>query len=120
MPPLSHRGRDEALAQVCLLELARCGSGDLVDELEALRKLPFRELLAEVLAELVRTRFLPLAQDDHRQWPLSPLLVWHRDHRRLGDRRMSHQEILHVHRGDPLAARLDEVLGAIGYPAAAA
>ena len=37
-----------------------------------------------------------------------------RDHRGLLHRRVRHQQVLHVDRADPLAARLDQVLGAVG------
>ena len=54
-----------------------------------------------------------LAQHAHRERPLRPLLVGDRDHRRLGDRRVPHQRVLERDGRDPLAAGLDEVLGAV-------
>ena len=54
-----------------------------------------------------------LAADADGERPLRPLLVGHRDHGRLGDRRMAHEGVLERDRRDPLAARLDEILGAI-------
>ena len=46
--------------------------------------------------------------------PLAPLRVGDRDHRRFRHRGVRHQQVLHVDRADPLAARLDQVLGAVG------
>ena len=60
-----------------------------------------------------RRRARPLAQDDDRERPLRPLLVGHRDHGRLGDGLVAHQRVLERDGRDPLAARLDEVLGAV-------
>ena len=53
-------------------------------------------------------------EHDAGQRALLPLGVGHGDHRRLGHRGHLHDGRLHVHRGDPLAAGLDEVLGAVG------
>src|SRR5437899_2617429 len=53
-----------------------------------------------------------LHRDDDR--PLVPLRMLDADHRRLGDRRVRHRDALEVDRADPLAARLDHVLRAVG------
>ena len=55
----SHLGADELLAQRGLLELARGGTRDLLDELVALGQLPLGVLTGEVLAQLVGPRLLP-------------------------------------------------------------
>ena len=73
---------------------------------------------ASVLGEegeqrLVRRRPPRLGHDD-QQRPLAPVRVRHRDHRGLGDVGMRHRGILEVDRADPLAARLDHVLAAVG------
>ena len=61
-------------------------------------------------------RIEPSLQHDAGQRPLGPALVRHRDHRRLQHVGMRHQRVLELDRGDPLAARLDQVLGAVGDP----
>ena len=67
----------------------------------------------EELAQLVVGRRRPLPQHDDRERPLRPLLVGHGDDRGLGDGRVAHERVLERDRGDPLAARLDEVLRAV-------
>src|SRR6185369_3462073 len=109
----------EAFAQLQLPELAGRGARHAVDHLVAIGQLPLREAVPEqVLAEHVG-RFggrdgSALLPDDARQRPLAPLRVGDRDHRRLGDLRVRHQRVLEVDRRDPFAARLDQVLGAVG------
>ena len=56
----------------------------------------------------------PVAQHDRRQRTLAPPLVGHADHARLQHGRVGHQRVLQLHRGDPLAAGLDDVLGPVG------
>ena len=63
---------------------------------------------------------LAVVHDDRRQRPLAPPLVRDGDHRRLGDARVGHQQVLEVDRGDPLAAGLDQVLGPVADADAAA
>ncbi len=55
-----------------------------------------------------------LLEDDRGQGALAPLLVGDGDDGRLGDVRVGHQRVLQLHRRDPLAAGLDDVLGAVG------
>ena len=55
----------------------------------------------------------PVAQHHRRQRPLEPARVRHRDDRRLRHRRVAHERALERHRADPLAAGLDQVLGAV-------
>ena len=52
---------------------------------------------------------------DHHgdQGPLAPPLVGHGDHGGLDDAGMGHDLVLELHRGDPLTAGLDHVLGAV-------
>ena len=56
---------------------------------------------------------LALGQHDEGLGPLTPLLVGHADHRRLDDRRVRHDGLLHLDRRDVLATGDDDVLGAI-------
>ena len=56
----------------------------------------------------------PSRSDHAAQRPLRPALVGLGDHRRLDDVRVGHQLVLQLDRGDPLAAGLDHVLGAVG------
>ena len=59
-------------------------------------------------------RALPRLQHDHRQRPLVPLRMRHRDHRGFRHARMAHQRGFERHRADPLPARLHQILRAIG------
>ena len=54
-----------------------------------------------------------LLEHDARQRPLAPLVVGDADDGGLLDLRVGHQLVLQLDRRDPLAARLDEVLGAV-------
>src|SRR5215208_5389167 len=103
----------ELLAERGLAELADRRFGDLVDELEAVAQLPLRELGRDVLAQLLPRRRLALLEHDDGERALLPLLVRHRDYRRLGDGGVAHDRVLERHRGDPLAAGLDDVLRAV-------
>ena len=99
-------------SQRSLGELAHGGLRDLLHERPLIRQLPPRYLVFEKLPQLGGG---DLAVQDHaREWPLPPPLVGHADHRRLDDRGMGYQEVLQLHGGDPLAARLDDVLGPVG------
>src|SRR5690606_35604094 len=53
-------------------------------------------------------------QHHDQQRPLLPLRMRNRDGRRLRHRGMRDREVLQLDGADPLAARLDHVLGAIG------
>src|SRR5205807_223922 len=93
-----------------LVELADAGLGYLGDQRPPFRQLPSGYPSGEELAELVEA-----GRGDHcRKWTLAPVLVRYADHARLDDRRMGHQTVLQLDRGDPLPAGLDDVLGAVG------
>ena len=55
----------------------------------------------------------PGLHHDAGQRPLGPLRVGDADDRRLGDLRVAHDLVLELDRADPLAAGLDDVLGAV-------
>ena len=57
-----------------------------------------------------------LARTEHhaRERAFRPLRVRDRDHRGFRNGRVAHQRVLEVDRADPLAAGLDQVLGAVG------
>ena len=59
-------------------------------------------------------------EHDAGQRALRPLRVGHADDRRLADLRVGHQLVLQLDRRDPLAAGLDQVLGAVDEADAAA
>ena len=59
-------------------------------------------------------RGLVLLQHDDQQRPLVPFRMAHADHRGFGHLGMADRQVLQVDRGDPFAARLDHVLGAVG------
>src|SRR5215218_66779 len=76
-----NRRLGELLAQCGLAKLADGRLRDLRQELEAIRKPPFREVRREELAQLVCCRACAVAQHDARERPLGPLLVRDGDHR---------------------------------------
>ena len=67
------------------------------------------------VAQLARRSTVGVAlQHDARERALVPPRVGHGDHRRLDDVGMRHQVAFELDRRDPLAARLDDVLRAVG------
>src|SRR5262245_25794649 len=103
----------ELLAERRLPELADRRLRDFVHELEPVGEPPLREARGEELAQLLVRDLGALLQHDDRERPLRPLVIGHGDDRRLGDGLVPHERVLERDRRDPLAARLDEVLGAI-------
>ena len=57
---------------------------------------------------------LVLLEHDDQQRPLVPFRMPDADHRGLGHLGMADREVFEVDRGNPFAARLDHVLGAVG------
>src|SRR5207237_1932062 len=109
-----HPGRRrEAFAERRLAELARRALWYLGHELERVGQPPFRKAGREERAELVRGRRLPGLEQDDREGTLLPARMRDRDDRGFGDRGVTHERVLERDRADPLAPRLDEVLGAI-------
>src|SRR5688500_7083009 len=104
----------ELLAQRELGELARGRVGQLVHEDHVVRHPPLRDLALVETQQLVPGDVLPRLFDGDDDRALVPLRVAHPDHRRLGDRRMRDGDVLEIDRADPLAARLDHVLRAVG------
>src|SRR5947207_9169182 len=104
----------ELLPQRELGELAGRGVRQLGDEHHVVRHPPLRDLAFVESKDLFLRHFLAglLHRDDDR--PLVPLRLLDADHRRLGDGRVRHRDALEVDRADPLAARLDHVLRAVG------
>ena len=117
-------GRDAALggrrqrgsATACagpLRELAHARLGDLLHEDHVVGQPPLGDAAVEEGEDLVSRRLLALAQHHARERALAPLGVRQADHRGLGHRRVRHDLVLELDRADPLAARLDHVLGAV-------
>src|SRR5437764_1430284 len=104
------------LAQRELGQLAGRGMRQLLHEDHVVRHPPLGDLAFVELEQIFPRDVLSgLLHRDHDR-PLVPLRMLHADHRGLGDRRMRHRDVLEVDRADPLAARLDHVLGAVGDP----
>src|SRR5215204_353122 len=104
----------ELLAQLQLLELARCGHRDGLDELVGVGQPELREVLFEVDVKLVLRSALAFLEDNGGQGPLVPRLVGDGDHTGLGDGGVGHKRVLQLDRGDPLPPALYEVLAAVG------
>src|SRR5579862_2389702 len=100
-------------AKHLLVELANRGLRDLGDERPVLRDLPAGHPGSEEVRELLRLSRGPRPQHHAGQRPFAPARVRHPDDRSFLDSRVSHELILQLHRGDPLAARLNNVLDAV-------
>src|SRR5947209_10327295 len=101
-------------AQNLFVELADRRPRNLRDERPALRQPPPRDLVAEEAAQGLGVSLSPLLQHHAGEGTFVPGGVGHADHRRLGDVGMPHEMVFKLHRRDPLAAGLDDVLRAIG------
>ena len=103
-----------AAPQHLLVELAHRRLRHLVDEAPPLRHLPLGDVLAEERGQRrgvdTRTRLA----HDARERALVPARIGHADDARLDHVGMGHQQVLELDRADPLAARLDDVLGPVG------
>src|SRR6266850_1720320 len=102
------------LAQRELGELAGRGVRQLLHEHDVVGHPPLGDLALVELQELVARHLLPRLLHRHDDRPLVPFRMLDADHRGLGDRRMRDGDVLEVDRADPLAARLDHVLRAVG------
>src|SRR6516225_3798312 len=103
----------ESLPQRRLLDLAGGGMRNLVDKNNLVRHPPARDLALHERQDLVACRRDVLFEDDDQQWPLVPFWMANADHRRLRDLGVSDRKVLDVDGRDPLAAGLDDVLGAV-------
>src|SRR5262245_50624921 len=97
-----------------LIELADRGLRHRLDEGPPLRQLPPGDRRAEEVAQVLRGDRVALTDHDRRKWTLAPPLVRYADDARLQHGRVGHQRVLQLHRADPLAAGLDDVLGPVG------
>src|SRR3989454_10506734 len=102
------------LAQHLLVELADARLGARVDASDRVRPRPLADPGPEVDDDLRRIQPRPGLRHDARQRPLAPYWVRHGDDVRLEDLGVRHDHVLEVHARDPLAAGLDQVLGAVG------
>ncbi len=112
-------------AQRFLVDLAHAGSGDRIDELDLLGNGVTRDVTAlavrsEQGGDVRLTDRMPGPQHHQRQGALSPLGIGHADHRDFADRRVLGDDVLQRQGGNPLTARLDDILDAVGYPQVAA
>src|SRR5713101_234786 len=101
-------------AQHLLVELPDARLRDLGDERPSLRKLPTRDALAQERVQLLRSHLRARRPYDARERTFVPARIRNRDHCRFRDIGMRHQLPFELHRRDPLAARLDDILGAVG------
>src|SRR5437660_2608101 len=102
------------LAQLELLQLARGRARERVAELDRRRTLVVRHARPTERDQVVRARRRPRPQHDQRLDRLAPFLVGDADHRGLGHGRMLIEAVLHLDRGDVLAAGDDHVLLPVG------
>src|SRR5688572_13459005 len=104
----------ELLAQRELGELAGRSVRQLGHEHHVVGHPPFRDLAFVEAQQLVFRDVLAGLLHRHHDRALVPFRMMHADHRGLGDRRVRDRDVLQVDRADPLAARLDHILRAIG------
>src|SRR3989441_12731526 len=102
------------LAEHLLVELPDAGLGDGVDDLDLVGQRPSGELRPQEVEDLRGLDDAPRFRHHAGEGPLDPLGMAHRDDRRLEHLRVRHDQVLDVHARDPLAARLDQVLGPVG------
>src|SRR5688572_33224116 len=86
------RSASELLAQLGLPELSGRCARDRVEELEALRQLPLRELVGEMRAQVFRCRGLAWTKHDAGERAFAPLRIGHGDHCRFRNRRVRSEE----------------------------
>src|SRR5215471_11104207 len=103
-----------ARPQHLLVELADRRLRDLVDEAPPLGHLPARDAFFEEGRERLRVDLVALLHHHARERALLPTGVGYPDDARFDDGRVCHQVVLELDRADPFAARLDDVLGAVG------
>src|ERR1700730_7432368 len=102
------------LADPGLRELSDAGLGYLGDERPALGQLPVRHLPVQEGPQLSRRDRCAGREHDGGQRPLAPPLARAPDPRPPPPARVTHQRVLQLHGGDPLATGLDRVLGPVG------
>ena len=101
-----------AIAQSALQQLARGRVWQFVDEDIGVGKLPFRKSFGEKLVQFLGL-WLRFVGDDDRNGPLFPFRMLSGNHRGLSDARITDDRIFQVHRADPFAATLDQILRAV-------
>lgn len=104
----------QALADQLLVDLAGGAQRDVVDDQHVVGHPPLGDLALQIVDELLRRGGLALLELDQQHRALVPLGMGLTDHRRQGDLGMAHGDVLDLDGRDPLAARLDHVLGAVG------
>ena len=92
--------------------MAVCGISS--NEGDVVRHPPFGDLALQNAEHVLLVAVSPGFEHDDQQRPLVPFGMAHADHRGFGDLGMADRDILHLDRGNPFAARLDDVLGAVG------
>ena len=84
-----------------------------IDKDDVVGQPPLHDPLREEILQLCRRHIDPGAPDDHHQRTLLPFRVRDADDRHLGHGRVAAGSVFQVDRRDPLAARLDDVLGPV-------
>jgi hypothetical protein len=106
--------RFELLAQLQLGDLARGGVGNLGHEHDIVWRLPLGDLAVKETQQLFTRGRGAGFEHHHHQGAFVPLGVEGRNGGSFVHRRVAHEGVFQLDRADPLAARLDHVLGAVG------
>ena len=97
----------------CAACRSRCGAGPVTNTTSS-GEPPFGDATLEVAQHGFALQRLAGLDDDQQQRSLLPFRMRDADDRGLGDQRVAHGRVLQGDGGDPFAAGLDHVLGAVG------
>src|SRR6476469_8775740 len=102
------------VAKILLRQLPAGRMRQSVNELDRVRKPPFGDPARKIFANLIRPKVAVLIPHNKKQRTLVPLWMRDADCRRFGNTGAADGSIFQFDRTNPLATRLDDVLGAVG------
>ena len=117
-PGVTSSGRKQVIAilraQRRLVDLPDRGVRDLINEDDVVGHPPAGDLAFEKVEQSLPVGDSPLRERDNQQRALVPFGMTRADDRHLTHIGMTHDNVFEVYRRDPLAARLHQILRAIG------
>ena len=108
------RAETQLLGQADALELAGGALRDLGQEHHLPWDLEVGQLRRAEVAQLALGRRRPLPEHHRRRHLLAELVVWHGEGERLGHRGVRREHVVHLQRGELLAAAVDQLLEPTG------
>src|SRR5262249_4306878 len=105
----------ELLPQRTLVEFTHTRLGNRLDEYDIVRQPPLGHFRPQEIEDLIFGDLIPELREWRYagHWALLPLGVEHTDYRSFRDLGMRHDGVLKTHAGNPLAAALHQILGAV-------